>query len=86
MNHPCRCEKCYAARDDELARARKADHAEIERLRKIELAGHALWNAHCKSHDAIPSTRYTPPKKWGMNYGELVALAEALGIVPRPLA
>jgi len=49
---------------------------EIERLRKIETAATNLWNAHCKSHDAQPS-----PQKFAMNYGELVKLAQALGIV-----
>jgi len=56
---------------------------DIDRIEKIEKAARDLWDAHNKSHDAIPlDGRHTPPKKWGMNYGELVKLAEVLGIVP----
>lgn len=43
-------------------------------------ASRNLWEAHCKSHDAIRQPERGPidPRKYGMNYGELVALKEAL--------
>lgn len=47
--------------------------SEIDRLERIEKAGQALWDAHVKSHGEKPA-----PQKYGMNYGELVALGRAL--------
>ena len=43
-------------------------------------AARALWEAHCKSHDAIQQPDRGPidPRKYGMNYGELVELKKAL--------
>lgn len=58
---------------------------ELERLYAIEDAARALWDAHCKSHDRYkhgPGVRDLDPRKYGMNYGELVQLAEALGLTP----
>lgn len=48
----------------------------ISRLEKIERTALALWHAHRRSHD-----RLDVPQKYGMNYGELVALGKALGTV-----
>lgn len=46
----------------------------------VVTAARALWDAHCKSHDAIqqPERGRIDPRKYGMNYGELVELKKAL--------
>lgn len=51
-------------------------HERVAELSKIEAAARDLWTAHCKSQDTLPS-----PQKFGMNYGELLALGKALGLV-----
>lgn len=80
MTHPCLCDICLSARDAELQRVR----VDLERLQGIEMAARALWDAHNKSHDAIQHpARGIDPRKYGMNYGELVSLGRALGIVPK---
>ena len=57
---------------------------ELKQLVSIARAARALWDAHCKSHDAIQHPpRGFDGRKFAINYGELVALADALGIVPR---
>ncbi len=56
----------------------KVNADELSRLRKIERAATALWNEHCKCHDALPA-----PQKFGMNYGQLLELGVALGLAKR---
>jgi hypothetical protein len=57
---------------------------EIARLRDVEIAARALWDAHCKSHEAHKSPdRGFNHLRYAMNYGELVDLAKSLGITPR---